>query len=116
MAQLTLESNSVQVVKDNLLRLLVDFLLLAEDNITLALDGTLLKLAVLQNVRDNVDGRTHVLAERLCVVDGLLARGVSIQVCAEVLNLKLETVLRALASTCEASKAFQVSNIVMDSC
>lgn len=90
---LTLERNSVQVVKDNLLKLLVNLLLLAEDDITLALDSTRLELASLENVGDDLDTLSNVLSERLGVVDSLFPRGVGVEVGAQVLNLELQLVL-----------------------
>jgi hypothetical protein len=63
----------VQVVEDNLLKLLVDLLLLAEDDITLALDGLGLELGVLEDVGEDVDGGGDVVVEGLGVVDGVLA-------------------------------------------
>jgi hypothetical protein len=69
---LSLESSGVKVVEDNLLELLVDLLLLANDNLTLALDRGLLQLGVLENVGDDLDGLSDVILERLGVVDGLL--------------------------------------------
>lgn len=98
--RLALESYGVKVVKDDLLVLLVNLLLLPQDDVPLALNGRSLELRVLQNVRDDVNSLVDVLAERLGVVDGLLARRVGVEVGAQVLDLELEGVLRAAASTC----------------
>ncbi|KAH8623407.1 hypothetical protein IG631_21886 [Alternaria alternata] len=70
---LALEGSGVQVVKDDLLELLVDLLLLAEDDITLALDGLGLELGVLEDIGEDVDGGGDVVVEGLGVVDGVLA-------------------------------------------
>ena len=70
---LTLECDRVKVVKDDLLELLVDLLLLAEDDITLALDGLGLELGVLEDIGEDVDGGGDVVVEGLGVVDGVLA-------------------------------------------
>ena len=78
------------MVKDDLLVLLVDLLLLTDYDVALALDGGALELRVLEDVRDDVDGLGDVLAEALGVVDGLLARGVRVEVGAEVLYFKFE--------------------------
>lgn len=91
-----LERNSVKVVEDDLLRELLDLLLLAQDHVALALDGASLELRVLQDVGNNVNSLAHIVAERLGVVDSLLTRSVRIQVSTEVLNLNLELVLRAV--------------------
>lgn len=90
---LTLESNSVQVVEDNFLELLVDLLLLPEDDITLALDGTRFEFAALKNVGNNLDTLANVLSERLGVVHGLFPRRVGVEVRAQVLHLELQLVL-----------------------
>jgi hypothetical protein len=80
----------VQVVKDDLLELLVHLLLLTKDHVPLPLDGRLVELRVLENVREDVNGLVDVLVERLGVVDSLLAGGVGVEVGAEVLDLELE--------------------------
>jgi len=100
--RLTGESNGVQVVEDDLLQLLVNFLLLPEDNIPLPLDGILLQLGVLQDVRDDTDGTGHVLLERLGVVDGLLSRSVGVQVSTNVFDLELEGTLSSVLGSLES--------------
>lgn len=100
------------MVKDNLLHLLVNLLLLAKDDVALALDRGVLKLRVLENVADNVHGLADVLAEALGVVHGLLARGVGVQVCAKVLNLELQSVLVALAGALEGHVLKEVGRAV----
>jgi hypothetical protein len=70
---LALEGGGVQVVEDDLLELLVDLLLLAEDDVALALDGGVLELGVLEDVGEDVDGGGDVVVEGLCVVDGVFA-------------------------------------------
>lgn len=98
---LALEGDGVEVVEDDLLELLVDLLLLAEDYVALALDGGGLELGVLEDVGDDVDGGGDVLAEALGVVDGLLARGVGVEVRANILDFELERVLCAPAGALE---------------
>ena len=100
-ALLTLESNGVQVVKDNLLHHLVYLLLLSQDDIALPLDGGLLELAVLQDIADDIHCFRHIISECFGVVDGLLPAGVGVQVCAQVLDLQLQGMLIALASSFE---------------
>lgn len=70
---LTLVSGGVKVVEDNLLELLVNLLLLAQDNVTLALNGSGLELGVLEDIRENVDSLGDIVVEGLGVVDGVLA-------------------------------------------
>lgn len=67
------ESGGVQVVEDNLLKLLVNLLLLAKNDVALALNGLGVELGVLENVGKDVDGVGDVRVEGLGVVDGVLA-------------------------------------------
>lgn len=69
---LALVSSGVEVVEDDLLELLVNLLLLAQNHITLTLDGGGLKLGVLENIGEDVDGLGNVGVEGLGVVDGVL--------------------------------------------
>ena len=71
--RLALVSCSVEVIEDDLLNLLLNLLGLSEDDIALPLDSLLLKLGVLENVLEDVDGLGHVLVQRLGEVDGVLA-------------------------------------------
>lgn len=68
---LALECGGMEVVENNLLQLLVNLLLLAQDHISLALNGTGLQLGVLKDVCEDVDGPGNVVVERLGVVDGV---------------------------------------------
>lgn len=70
---LALECGGVQVVEDNLLKLLVDLLLFTKDNVSLPLDGLGIELRVLQDIREDVDGGGYVVVEGLGVVDGVFA-------------------------------------------
>jgi hypothetical protein len=97
----TLVSDCVEMVKHDLLILLVDLLLLAQNDIALTLDGATFELGVLEDVGDNVDGLGYVLAEALGIVDGLLTRRVCIEMSAEVLHLELKGMLGATASALE---------------
>ena len=63
----------MEMVKQDLLMLLVHLLLLAQNDIAFALDGAAFELRVLEDVGDDVDGLRDVLAEALGVVDSLLA-------------------------------------------
>lgn len=114
---LALVSGGVEVVENNLLELLVNLLLLAQDHITLTLDGGGLQLGVLEDIGEDVDGLGNIGVEGLGVVDSVLTlrkglvlgsvdrgthkvfrsyRGVGVQVSAHVLNLQLQLVLRTL--------------------
>lgn len=104
----TLESDRVQVVKDNLLILLLNLFLLPKNDIALPLNRRLFELGVLENVGENVDRLGHVLVERLGVVDGLLAGGVGVQVGAEVFDLELELGLRSRLGSLERKVLFRV--------
>lgn len=68
---LALVSGGVKVVEDDLLELLVNLLLLAEDHIALTLDGTSLELGVLENISEDIDGLGNIVVEGLGVVDGV---------------------------------------------
>jgi hypothetical protein len=102
----------VEVVEHNLLHLLVNLLLLAENDVALALYGARLELRVLEDVGDDVHGLADVLAERLGVVDRLLPARVRVQVRAEVLDLQLKRVLRALAGALEGHVLEEVGSAV----
>ena len=116
--RLALEGGGVQVVEDNLLELLVDLLLLAENDVALALDGRGLELGVLEDIGEDIDGGGDVVVEGLGVVDGVLAlqnpsvsvpslrqtapstyRSVGVQVTTHVLDLELQLLLGALLGT-----------------
>lgn len=71
--RLALVSSGVQVVEDNLLKLLVNLLLLAQDDIALTLNSTGFELGVLEDIGENVDGLGDVSVEGLGVVNGVLA-------------------------------------------
>lgn len=68
---LGLVSGGVKVVEDNLLELLVNLLLLAQDHITLTLNGTSLELGVLKDIGEDVDGLGDIVVEGLGVVDSV---------------------------------------------
>lgn len=85
----TLESDSVQVVKDNFFQLFVNFLLLSKDDVAFALNGGSIQLGVLQNVANDIDRGRNVLPEAFRIVNGLLPRSVGIEVGSEVFDLEL---------------------------
>lgn len=68
---LSLERGGVEVVENNLLQLLVNLLLLAQDDVPLALNRARLQLGVLKNICKDVDGLGNIVVERLGVVDGV---------------------------------------------
>lgn len=71
--RLVLVGGRVQVVEDNLLKLLLNLLGLAQDHIALPFNGGLLELRVLENILQNVDTLGDVLVQGLGKVDGVLA-------------------------------------------
>lgn len=68
---LGLVSGGVKVVEDNLLELLVDLLLLAQNHITLTLNGTNLQLGVLKDIGEDVDGLGDIVVKGLGIVDSV---------------------------------------------
>lgn len=106
---LTLESSGVQVVKDNLLHLLVNLLLLAENDIALALNGIVVQGRVLENVGKNLNRLGDVGLEGLGVVDSLLAGSVGVQVGTHVLDLDLNVVLTTGVGTLDLRKRWNAS-------
>jgi hypothetical protein len=70
---LVLESGSVEVIKNNLLNLLLNLLGLSENNVALTLDGGLLELGVLENIGEDIDTLGNIRVESLGKVDGVLA-------------------------------------------
>lgn len=112
----------MKVVEDNFLKLLVDLLGLAEDNVALALNGALVELGVLENIGKDVDGCWDIGVECLGVVDGGLALyGISelcgdfamrstygcvcVQVSSHVLDLELQLLLCAVGGSLRAVSA-----------
>lgn len=89
------------MIEDDLLQLLVHFLLLPEDHITLSLDRRSLELRVLKDVTDDVHRSSHILLERLRVVHRLLPRRICVQMCTEVLHFKFESMLRPTVGALE---------------
>ena len=88
----------MEMVENNFLELLVNFLLLTENDISLALNSRILKFGVLEYVADDIDGDWDVLAEALGVVNGLFTRGIRVQVCTKIFHFQLERVL--VSATC----------------
>lgn len=126
--RLALESSGVKVVEDDLLELLVNLLLFAENNITLALNGLGLELGVLEDVGEDVDGSGDVIVEGLGVVDGVLAlpihqlwfhpatvemactyRSVGVEVAAHVFYLEFQLLLCALLGALSSGYQHSVS-------
>lgn len=71
--RLVLESSGVKVVENDLLDLLLNLLRLSKNNITLALNGRLLELRVLENIGQNIDTLRNVGVEGLGEIDGVFA-------------------------------------------
>jgi hypothetical protein len=66
-----LEGGGVKMVENNLLELLLDLLGLPQNHITLALNGGLLELGVLENIGENIDTLRRILVQGLGEVDGV---------------------------------------------
>ena len=71
--RLLLESGGMEVIENDLLNLLLNFLGLTENYIALTLDGGLLELGVLQNIGEDIDALRNIGVEGLSEVDGVLA-------------------------------------------
>ena len=97
----TLVRNCMQMIENDLLHLLINLLLLAQDHIALPLYSRRLQSRVLQNVADDVNTRADVLGEALRVIHRLLARRVRVEVRTNTLNGELELVLRATVGALE---------------
>lgn len=101
----------MQVIENNLLDLLLDFLGLAQNDIALTFNSGLFKLGILQDIRQDVDAPGNIGVEGFSEVNGILAlktvrvsflsrrrsrwgegiyshRGIGIQVATHVLNFK----------------------------
>lgn len=70
---LALECGGVEVVKDDFFELAVDFLLLADDDVSFSLNGVLFDFGVLDDVGEDLDCFGGVVLEGFGVVDGVLA-------------------------------------------
>lgn len=70
---LTLESGRVKVIEHYLFQLLINLLLFAQDDGTLALNRALFQSGVLQDIGQNLNRLSDVILEGLGVVDGVLA-------------------------------------------
>lgn len=85
----------MQVIKDNFLKLLVDLLLFPKNNITFPLNSCVVKLCVLQNIRNDVDCERNVFPKALRIVNSLFSRRIRVEMCSKVLYFKFKSVLRA---------------------
>jgi hypothetical protein len=108
--ELTLESDSVKVIENDFLDLLVNLLLFPQDNITFPLDRSRFEFTSSQDIRDDLYRLSNVLREGFGVVDGLFSRSVGVQVSSEVLNFEFELVLRSLAGALEGHVFEEVSS------
>ena len=85
----------MQMIKHDLLQVGLHLLHLSQNYAALSFDLGLAERTILQNVRQDVDGLWQVLAERLCVVDGLFPGSVGGKVSADIFNFELEVSLSA---------------------
>lgn len=108
---LALISSGVQMIEYNFLQLLVDFLLLPENHISLAFNSRWFEFRVSEDIREDVDSLWNVGIERLCVVNSIFSligkrirleynrivvmsvvktyRSICVEVATHVLNLQL---------------------------
>jgi len=71
--RLTLESGGMEVIEDDFLELAVDFLLFADDDASLSLNGIAFEFRVLDDVGKDLDGLGGVILEGFGIIDGVLA-------------------------------------------
>lgn len=107
------EGGLVKAVEDDLLLLLLDLLHLAEDDIAFAVDGCGVEGGVLKDVAEDLHSLGDVLLEHLGVVDGLLTRGVGVEVATHVLDLHLELSLSAVGGALEGHVLEEVRDTVV---
>ena len=100
------------MVENDLFQLLVDLLLLPQNDVPFPFNGRRVKLRVLEDITDNVDGLRNILLETLGVVDSLFPRCISVEMSTNVFNLKLQSVLGATAGTLEGHMFEEVSSSV----
>jgi len=82
------------MIKHNLLKLLVHLLLFSKNNITFSLNRSVLKFRILKDIGNDVNSFRNVLPKALGIIHSLFTRRVRVQVCTQILDLKLECVLR----------------------
>lgn len=102
----------MEVVENDLFQLLVNFLLFPQYNVPLPFDGRRVKLGVLEDITDDVDGLVNIFLEALGIVDGLFPGRVSIEVGTNVLDLKLQSVLGTTTGSLEGHVLEEVSSSV----
>ncbi len=103
----------MEAVKDNLLHVTRDLLSLAENGMALGVHGLVSNLGVEHHVGEDVKGLVDIGLLYLAVVDSGLTRGVGVEGSAEVLDLGLELVARALVGALEHHVLEEVSNTVV---
>jgi hypothetical protein len=106
----------VEVIEHDLFQLFVNLLLFPQNNISLSFYGRYVKLRVLEDVTDYVDGLGNVLLEAFGVVDSLLPRCVSVEVGTHIFDLKLQSVLGATTGTLERHVLEEMSGSVGGIC
>mmetsp|Transcript_1750 Transcript_1750/g.4298 ORF Transcript_1750/g.4298 Transcript_1750/m.4298 type:complete len:308 (-) Transcript_1750:19-942(-) len=108
-----LERGGVQMVKHELLLVLVDLRHLAQDDFSFPLDGVLGDGRIEQYVGNDLDRLANILLEDLGEVRGLLARGVGVEMATHVLDLQLQLLLGALGSSLEGHVLQEVRSSVV---
>ena len=107
-----MKSDRVEVVENNLFQLLVNLLLLPQYNVPLPFNGRRVKLGVLKDITDDINGLGDVLLEALGVVDGLFSGRVSVEVGTNVFDLELQSVLGTTARTLEGHVLEEMSGSI----
>jgi len=100
------------VIENDLFVLLVDFLLLPQNDVSLPLNRTALELGVLKDVRNDVNGLRHILAEALGIIDSLLSRGIRVEMCTKVLHLKFQSMLCATIGALKSHVLEEMSSAI----
>ena len=100
------------MVENDLLELLINFLLLPKDNIPLPLNSRIVKLRVLQDITDDIHRLPNILTEALRIINSLLPRSIRIQMSTEVLDLQLQRMLGTLIRALESHMLQEMSSTV----
>ena len=100
------------MIENDLLQLFVNLLLLPQNNISFSFNGRCVKLGVLKNITDYVDGLGNIILEAFGIVDSLFSRCVSVEMSTHVFNLELQSVLGATTGTLEGHVLEEMSRSV----
>ena len=104
------------MIKNNFFKLLIDFLLLPQNDISFPLNSRVLEFGVLEDVADDVNSGTNVLFKTLGIVHGLFARRIRVEMSTEIFDLDFESVLISAVCTFESHVLEEVSRSVICLC